>query len=363
MAVRGYDGVEHHGTSTSRMAQAGWIQIGDGSIISSDKRTGTYAWQFSNGGGGFRRNYEGMSATCSKAGLAMGWRFPSFDNPGNHCIMQWRNSSNRAHISLQVNGLGRIMVMRGGRDALSAPSTQIGISTKALVPNTWNHIEAEVLLHASAGHVKIRVNGKEFYYLEGVNTIGAISGNGFHAAFAFGSFDSSASSGAYADAKWDDCAWWDDEVDAHHDGSFIGQHGVTYLPANLDGTYEEWTPSSGVDSFAMVDDIEPDEDSTYISSDTIGQRAAFGCATPPANVEDIECLAVVARVKKTDTGDADISLGVITLGATEDSLTQFAVTSDYHTYYGLYPINPETAAAWNPVAMPEVLVTNEDPSA
>lgn len=361
MSVRGYDGLEHHGTTVNNMLTAGWTAVATGSIISSDKRTGTYCFQFSVGTSGFLRNYDNIAPDCRKAGFAIAWK-TAHGAPGNFVITQYRNSSGRALISLQIDALGRILVIRGGLDALSAAGTQIGASTDTLEPNTWNHIESEVYINDTTGYVKIRVNGKDFYELLNVDTNGPVSGDDVIRQFGFGCFDTSASSGVYASAMWDDSAWWDDEVDTHHDGSFIGQHGVTYLPALADGAYEEWTPSSGADSAAMVDEISPDEDSTYVVSDTFEQRASFDCAVPPANVDDIECLMVVVRAKKTDSGDADIAMGVITQGAVESDGDAVAVTNDYYTRYTLFPSNPETSGQWNPAAMPEAKVTNKDPT-
>lgn len=359
MAVRGFDGLEHHGTSNARLLASGWNQIdGLGTIISTNKRTGTYAFKC-NGSGGFVRNYNDIDPGETIVGLATGWYFGSLPDPIGHWVLaQFRNTSSRAHISVQPTALGRLAIILGGKDALGAGGTQIGVSADALQVGVFYHIETEFKLHATDGYVKIRVNGREFYELTGVPTNGALAGPDDIGAFAFGSFNSASASGFDVNLAptWDDCAWWDSEVDAHHDGSFIGQHGVYYLPAIADGTYEEFLLSAGVDSFALVDEIEPDEDATYVFSDTVNQRVAFPCQAPPANVEDIECLQIVARAKKTETGDADLSLGVITLGAVEDQVVDYALSTNYFSYYGLYPVNPETAAPWNPAAMPEAFV-------
>lgn len=361
MAVRGFEGFEHYGSGATAIAALGssghFVAVDSlGSFITTNKRTGTYAFQMSSTGlTGFIGNYLGIDPAETKGGLAMGWYFPTFGAPGNYCIMQFRNSSSRAHISLQVNALGRIVVMRGGRDALSAASTQIGISSEALQPGTFYHIETEIYLDGTVGYVKIRVNGREFYYLENVNTIGAISGDSFLAAFAWGNFDTSSGNG-YGSCVIDDVAWWDSEVDTHHDGSFIGQHGVYWLGPISDGAHEEFLLTTGTDSFALLDELPPNGDTDYVWSDTIGQRLALVCDALPANVEDIECVMVMARLRKVDNGDCDAQLGVRTLGAVESYEADFTTTPTYLNYYAIFPTNPETVAPWNPAAMPQVLI-------
>lgn len=354
MAVRGFEGLEHYGT-VAQLLEAGWTEIDTfGALSTAHVRTGTYS--YSNvSGSGFVRNYNDIDPAETVVGLAIAWYFASMPNPmGNWVLTQFRNTSGRAHISVAPNELGRLVVLLGGRDALSAPTTQIGVSSEFLSVGQFYHIETEFKLHATTGHVKIRVNGRVFYELLNVNTIGASSGPADIGAFAFGSFDGSDFHGFGITPFWDDCAWWDSEVDGHHDGSFIGQHGVYYLPPIADGTYEEFLLSAGIDSFALVDEIAPDDDATYVFSDAADQRVSLTCTAPLANVDDIECLQVIARAKKTASGDADLSVGVRTAGGTEDLVTSFALTTGYFTYGGLYPVNPQTAGQWSPAAMPQL---------
>lgn len=367
MTIRWYDGFEHYGDDETLMLEAGWAS-GAPVIQSTVKATGTYAIRMPTLGGIRRITLFDAAQTIGGCALRLHMQnLPDTTGPWN--VMQFRNSANRAHISIQVDPVGRIVVVRGGEDALSADGTEIGTSVRAMQVGAFNHIECKVKIHATEGYVKVRVNGQDedngWINLEDIDTEGAFSGDEFISILAFGQFDSSEADpwGASNNNRpfLDDIVCWDAEISDNHDGDFIGLHGVYYQPADADGTYEVWQLSTGTDTFALVDEVEPDEDTTYIFSDAAAQKSSVNVADLPANVSEIKCVAALARARKTDSGTCDISLGVRTTGGTEDygDDGSFPITDSYYTYQTLFEINPQTAAPWTTGALPQVLVERD----
>jgi hypothetical protein len=67
-----------------------------------------------------------------------------------------------------------------------------------------------------------------------------------------------------------------------------------------DGTYEEFTPSAGTDSFALVDDVTPDDDTTRLDSPATGSRSTFNMGAMEATGDTIKSTALVWLAEKTD---------------------------------------------------------------
>ncbi len=73
-------------------------------------------------------------------------------------------------------------------------------------------------------------------------------------------------------------------------------------------TSSEFTPSTGGDNFAMVDDAVPDQDATYVESTGVDDRDVYG-HTPPTIVGKVEAV-VVKTLARRASGSGDIKLGV-----------------------------------------------------
>jgi hypothetical protein len=73
------------------------------------------------------------------------------------------------------------------------------------------------------------------------------------------------------------------------------------IQPSADGTFEELTPSSGDDAFQMVDDSNPDGDTTTIDAADVGDRGTFTHDTLSAT-ERIYAVQPTAVVKAADDG-------------------------------------------------------------
>ena len=74
-------------------------------------------------------------------------------------------------------------------------------------------------------------------------------------------------------ARWDD--FYVLKVDGVGLTDFLGTPRVHQLIPNGDGASEQWTPSAGSDSYAMVDETPHDSDTTYVEGVTSGHRSSF----------------------------------------------------------------------------------------
>ncbi len=94
----------------------------------------------------------------------------------------------------------------------------------------------------------------------------------------------------FTTGQWHQLAWnpkgyiddvyWGDGAGAAPWNAFLGDERVEFQVPLTDadgggGSFQEWTPSTGTDHGALVDEIPPDNFSTYVASATIGQRETF----------------------------------------------------------------------------------------
>ncbi|HET9258263.1 MAG TPA: hypothetical protein VFO16_24120 [Pseudonocardiaceae bacterium] len=70
------------------------------------------------------------------------------------------------------------------------------------------------------------------------------------------------------------------------------------------GFYTGWTPSSGSDHGAMVDDTQEDGDATYNSTATVDARDSYEMEDLPTNIGDVLAVQIVSAARKQDPGTA-----------------------------------------------------------
>ncbi|WP_425616693.1 hypothetical protein NA78x_000347 [Anatilimnocola sp. NA78] len=229
------------------------------------------------------------------------------------------NSTSGMNIRMQTDG--KISLYRN--NTLIA-TTAISVLSAA----TWHHIELKVTI-ANSGTYELRVNG--------VNVLS-------------GSADTREGSNDYCNRvrlvgpdaivgqapSFDD--WW--IADA-----FLGDRKVMTIFPDADGDSSDFTPSTGGDNYAMVDDNGPDDDSTYVQSDTPGDSDLYthGNVSGASSIIAIQA-NIVAR--KTDVTDFDMNLTVKS-GSTEDDGAAVTVSStDFANYTRILETDPDTGVAW-----------------
>jgi len=215
-----------------------------------------------------------------------------------------------------ANTLGGIWIDTNGKVSYSNyPHTTIGIvavSTASLPLDSITHIEVKVTFHNSTGAVRIWINGVEDSNTTGIDTINA----------------GTSCTGVVLMKEDGRLLWKYTDFIVHNDTGPLGDVGVYYFPANADGAETDFTPSAG-DNYQCLDDIGPDEDTTYNESDgTAGHRDTIN-TTNPTGLTIISVGALV-RARKTDTGAATLLIGA-KHSTNETQSAAKALSTDYLT--------------------------------
>lgn len=351
MALLWCDGFDHYGLDETNMTDGAWAEVdpgvGTGWILSTvNPRTGTHSLR-RGGGSGVRlaRRVLGGAKTTVGQGAVF---YPSFlpDVNNTHVLYDFRDAGNSIQVTVLVQSTGVISVKSG-----NMLGTELGATaTPAVVAEAYQHIETIVTIDSTVGEVEVRVNGVTVLALTGVNTNPIGTGECSQVALV-----GYRNTGVGGSPNWildvDDYYCYDDS--GSFNNTFIGDRRVLTLFPNADTAQEDWTPSTGVDSFAMVDEADPNDDTDYIftsSSGSPGTITEFDLDNLPAGVSSVSAVQLVHRSRKTDAGVANVQLSAVS-AASETAGTDRPVTEAYTYYHDVIEADPDTAAPFTPSAV------------
>jgi hypothetical protein len=207
-------------------------------------------------------------------------------------------------------------------------TTYLGKSAdNVLQSQKWFHLQVKVVFDQSAGSVEVKVNGTTVLNLTGIDT--CYSANAYANAVRIG--------GVYSGMHgyWDDL--WIDDSD------FLGELRVkTYWP-DSDETHTDFTPNTGTDHYAVVDNLEITDDANYNESDTNGHKDSYGWTVDAFGT--VQAVAVNMAALQSDATTRTVrcicrSNGTDYNGDSED--TDTAVNVHQH----VWATDPDDSNAW-----------------
>jgi hypothetical protein len=132
-----------------------------------------------------------------------------------------------------------------------------------------------------------------------------------------------------------------------HNDDFLGDcRVVAVLPATGNGTNTDWTPSTGVDHGAMVDEAPPNDDTDYISSSTVGHQDTFNYPSV-GYTGTVYGVQLNINAKKTDAGLRTIAAVARPASTDFTHATEHAIGTGYQYWSSVWDGNPEDDGAWD----------------
>lgn len=329
------DGFDHYGdgaTGVANMDDGPYAEVDSAHVPSTTQaRTGSRSLKLPGSNIGLTRRVFGADLTTVGVGAAV--RLDNLPLESGVLIpFQFRDNANDMQLSISIETTGAIAAYRG-----DGGGTLLGTSTALLTADTWHHLEVKVSIHDSTGTVEVRLNGVTILNLTGQDTQATAIASTSQLVLR------TRNNSGGADCYVDDLYAWDTTGSANN--NFIGDRKVHTLFPNADGASEDWTRSTGADSFALVDDFPPNDDTDYISTATAGHLTALGFQDLPANVTGIAAVQAVYRARKTDAAATDVRTRARS-GGTDANGTTRPMTTSYNYYQDIYETDPDTAAAW-----------------
>lgn len=331
MALQWFDGFDHYGATETNMTAGLWAEVQNSwTLVTTTPRTGTHCLQLSGTSSNLRRTLSSPQLTC---GVGFGAYMTALPSNNNERLVAFRDTDNAIQVQFKVDTTGTISAYRG-----TAPTNLLGTSTVQVVANAWNHLEFKVVIASgTGGSVEARLNGVTILNVTGVNTLGGLGTGVGQIVWA------NTSGGNVHTLRIDDVFCWDSTGGEHND--FLGDHRVYTVLPDADGTPEQWTLSAGSDSYALIDEADPDGDTTYIQGDTNGDETEVGFAALPSDVVNIAAISLLPMIKKTDSGPSNFQLHVVSNGS-EDSGADVPLTTAYTYWPTIFTEDPDTTLPW-----------------
>lgn len=226
---------------------------------------------------------------------------------------------------IRIGPSGTLSVTRNGTAVTG------GTSTNALTLSTEHYLEWKVTIanSISAGSCVVRINGVDWITVETGQDIQATA-NATANAFRLGGNASN-------------CSFQCDDLYIASGTSFLGDVRVDTLLPNGAGNYQSWTPSTGTDHAALVDEATPNT-TDYLSGGAAGTKEtlALGSTGSSGSVLGVQVCNAVA---KSDAGTSTIK-NLIRSGSTDANGANFSPSTSYLYSLSVHETDPATSAAW-----------------
>lgn len=211
-----------------------------------------------------------------------------------------------------------------------------------MIPNRWHYIEMRVKVHDTLGEIELKINGVQKVNLTNQDTrnggpLSQITNIWF---IAQTSLDDS-----YAGACIIDDVYGLDTAGGTHT-TFLGPIKIEGLYPSAEGDNIDFTPSTGTDNSALVDE-NPTNLTDYNSSSTSGHRDLLAMDNLSIITTDVKCLQLNVDFLVTKPSPYGLK-PTVKSGGTEydgDQKTT-ADDEDYVSKWHIWDQDPFTAAAW-----------------
>jgi len=260
-------------------------------------------------------------------------------------IIEFYLNSSGAQCSLALNNNGQIRFVRSEGNATSVNNT-LFVSPNALPLNEWVHVEFKVYIANSGGYGELRVNGNVEATISNIDT--QDESNGGCDLLRVGNVYTNVTAYAPGAILIDNFVCWDASGTQNND--FLGEVEVATLFPNADVDITDWTPSSGSDGYAMIDEDAPDGDDTYIYSDVEDAVAQFELSSLPSGNMKILAVQPMALARKDDSGERGIQIGVVSDEEVAEA-DPFMLGLGYAVTKKVFEIDPATDLSWEKSAV------------
>tara|TARA_R110000772_G_scaffold26388_1_gene68052 strand:+ start:882 stop:1919 length:1038 start_codon:yes stop_codon:yes gene_type:complete len=207
--------------------------------------------------------------------------------------------------------------------------------------SVWEHIEMRVKAHDSLGEMEIRRNG---------STVGSgINLDTFPAGFeGFVTFSIGATHNSMVHYT-DDLYVLNTEGTVNN--TFAGDTRITALRPNANGLDNNFTPFGAATNFEAVDDLQHDQDATYVEAGQTGAKESYNnfdfsdLGISPGTIYGVQ---VVNAAKKTDAGQLKYKDQMIVGGIPYDNGAEVIATSGtYQMTFMIRDTDPSDNGTWS----------------
>ena len=317
MSLRFIDGFDHYNSATQK-----WTALGGAAPTFSSSGTRFGVGQYITGG----TPYKGLDNQATWI-VGVAFRVNAL-GPTNSIILL--RDAGTAQLSVYSNTSGNLVVYRGGTIIATSTSSVLSV-------DVWYYLEFKATINNTTGAYEVRLNG---------STVTGLSATGVNTRQTANNYANEImlSQGNASGNRFDDLYVCDSSGSTNND--FLGDVRVDTIMPTADGSATDFTPSTGTDNYAMVDDATPDSDSTYVSSSTVNHTDLYTFADLQSLTGSIFGIQTVLWGRKDDAGVRSVAPAIKT-GATTAVGDDFALAASYSYNLQVMETNPANSdAAW-----------------
>lgn len=346
MANRWADGLGRYGGTKSYMLNGSsgqaWAQVdGEFSLSGANPRTGSWHLHMAMGDTGavYARRVFGAPLTEVFVGFAMyAHTLPTTETTDGSTngifVASLRDQTNAIQCELWLGTDGALEFSRGYAGA----RVVLGRSIPIIGAGAYQHIEIYAKASNSVGAFEVRVDEVTRLNLTGIDTVA--SANVEFSQFAVGH----AVNGNTAMIDFADFFCNDTAADGSGCDSFVGDVKSGWLPVNADTAQADFTLSTGVSGYPLLNDVPPD-DADYITTASTTAESDYGLTNGPGNLSEILTARPAIRAKKDDAGTCTVAPSMIS-NAVKAAVSGQPITTAFAYYDSNVPINPDTGVPW-----------------
>lgn len=210
--------------------------------------------------------------------------------------------------------------------------------------NQWYYIEFQATVHNSTGAYELRVNGVQQLTASGIDT--QASTNPYMRYLTLGW--SGGASYPSNTARIDDI-YITDATGSDNTG-FLGPCVVEAILADGDAGTNQWAPNSGTAHYDRVNQLQSDDDTTYLEDSVSGQRELFTFAAI-ATTGQIFGVQTVLESRTDDGGPLGLNAVAESDGAVSVGPTHTLTSTTYGRSVDIFETDPDTGDLWTQSAL------------
>ena len=247
-------------------------------------------------------------------------------SPGSHTISFYDNSTLGISVQFSTTGTSSstITVKMGA-------TTLLTFTDIFFLITTWYYFEVKVYCHATAGSVEVRVNGATVISLTDIDTKAGI--HDYNNVINYWTYRS----------RVDDVYICDGSGSAVND--FQGTCRVLGLFPNGDTSTIQWTPSTGVTHYNLVDE-NPASATDYVSSNTQQQVDLYGYPQLVGSTGSILGIQINSQVNVATGASTIIESPIVSNGVTEIGPDTLITSTSYWDARHISMTDPNTGLPW-----------------
>lgn len=335
MALRFMEGFDMYSAAADIASMRGCTVNGTPSFLSTGGRFGGGCMEFNSNTDEIIIPLPTIDAGTAKMHWAAWIKVSDLPAAAADMIRIRNNAAGNSGCGIRTNAAGDLIVTEYG-----AASTADGTVAAAFADLGWHHVEMEHRFDGTSGSLRVWVDGILGVNVSSVDTINTGTPSAIDQ---FRLHTDGTSSFAW---RIDDLVIWD-ETGSDFVLTHMDEHRIEVRRPNADTAQSDFTPSTGSDNYAMVDENGlHDGDSTFVESTTIGHLDLYDVANLGFTPTSVHAVAVHTRAKKTDVGSVAMK-NHIKSGTTDTASANHTLTASYAQYTNYYGKNPDTTSAWD----------------